>query len=475
MSWDLIEKLASDVNSGDKTATELVEMSLEAISKHSDYNALISVVDSARARAKEIDEQVKSGKSAGRLAGVPFIAKDNFLTKGTDSTAASNILKGHNPSYTATSIEKLETEGAILVAKANMDSFGHGASTENSDFGPSKNPVDPTKVPGGSSGGSATSVVLGLAPFALGTDTGGSIRQPSSLGGNVGLKPTYGLVSRYGVMAMASSTDVIGVLANSVEDTALVFDVIAGEDPRDSTLIQRDEKSYTDYGSDIKGKKFGIIEQYMQDGTSQDVKEAIESAAKKIESAGGVVETISIPSISMGLAAYYIIMPAEVSSNLSRYDGVRYQNSIGSKETLDDLYLDTRSEGFNSENKRRVMIGNYVLSSGYYDAYYKKAQTVRTKLINEFNSAIEGLDFLIGPTAPNTAFNIGEKNEDPLQMYMQDIMTVTFSLLGVPAINVPVAKSESLPVGMQIVARQGEDRKLLGAASAVEKVVGYEQ
>lgn len=468
MIWYKISTIAEAVNNGEITAMSLVEKSLALITEHSEFNAVISIITKrSKERAEAIDAKVRSGKNAGRLAGVPFIAKDNFLVFGADTTAASNILKGFDAPYQSTAIEKLESEGAICVAKANLDAFAHGASTENSDFFTTKNPRDITKVPGGSSGGSAAAVALSLAPFALGTDTGGSIRQPASFCGVVGLKPTYGLVSRSGVIAMASSTDVIGPLANSVEDVALVLDIIAGQDELDSTTIER-QTNYTELQTDLKGKKIGIITEYFGEGLSEGVESSVRSAIEELKKAGAVVSEVSIPSLPLTLAIYYIVCPAEVSSNLARYDGQRFGYTLNDAKDLTESYEVARQQGFGDEAKRRIMIGTYVLSSGYYDAYYKKAQTVRTKLINEFNQAFGQVDFLVGPVAPTTAFSIGENTTDPLAMYLGDIMTVGASMVGVPAISVPCGESDGMPVGLQLIAPQRHDKQLLQLAKAYE-------
>lgn len=475
-SWKPIAKIAEDVQAGRVRAIDLVEQSLAAIKQHEEFRAIIAVLsDSARARATEIDERVKSREKVGRLAGVPFIAKDNFLVFGSETTAASNILRGFTAPYQATAIERLEAEGAICVAKANLDAFAHGSSTENSDFFTTLNPRDKTRVPGGSSGGSAASVVLQLAPFALGSDTGGSIRLPASFTGCVGLKPTYGLVSRSGVVAMGSSLDCIGPLTNSVEDAGLVLDVMAGRDPLDSTTIAKDPQGYSisDSRFQIQGSKIGIIKEYMSEGLDTGVKARIKAAIETLKAAGATITEVSLPSLPLGLAVYYILTPAEVSSNLSRYDGVRYGHHTPDAADLHDSYTRTRQIGFGAEAKRRVMIGTYVLSSGYYDAYYKKAQTVRTKVINEFAAAFEQVDFLLGPTAPMTAFAIGANASDPLQMYLSDIMTVAANLAGVPAISIPCGEVEGLPVGLQLMAAQKRDRSLLELATAIEKMVSH--
>lgn len=473
MSWLPIAEIAAKVQAGELKAVDLVEQALAAIEEKKDYNAVIATTaERARERAASIDAAIKNGEKAGRLAGVPFIAKDNYLVFGAETTAASNMLKGFNAPYQSTVVERLEAEGAICVAKANLDAFAHGGSTENSDFGVTKNPADPTRVPGGSSGGSAAAVMLDLAPFALGTDTGGSIRQPASFTGSVGYKPTYGLTSRSGVVAMASSTDVMGPLTRSVEDAALVFDVFAGQDPLDSTTIARDASGYVDnLDVDLTGKKVGVVKEYMGEGVDPGVKARIEEAIQKLKDAGAEITEVSVPSVSLALAVYYIVVPAELSSNLSRHDGQRYQFSFEEAKNLEESYMKSRGIGFGSEAKRRIMIGTYVLSSGYYDAYYRKAQIVRTKLINDFNKAFEEVDFLIGPTAPTPAFKIGENADDPLQMYLSDVMTVGASLAGIPAIVIPAGQSEGLPVGLQIMARQRDDRNLFGVAKATEAIL----
>ncbi len=469
--WKSVAELAKDVNGGSVTAAELVEKSLALIEDHKEFQAIIATTKMrARERANEIDAKVKNGDDAGKLAGVPFIAKDNFLVFGAETTAASNILKGFNAPYQATVVERLESEGAICVAKANLDAFGHGTTTENSDFMTTKNPHDITKAPGGSSGGSASSVVLGLAPFSVATDTGGSIRQPASFTGSVGYKPTYGLMSRSGVVSMASSTDTIGVLASNVDDVAYVVDIISGKDTLDGTTIGRDERPYTDLDVSFKNKKIGLIKEYLGDGLDPGVKSVILKAVESIKAAGAHVEEVSLPTLDLSLPAYYIIVPAEISSNLARYDGQRYGHVTNNATDIDASYEQSRAEGFGAEAKRRIMIGAYVLSSGYYDAYYKKAQTVRTKLINEFAVKFNELDFMIGPVAPTTALTLGETIHDPLALYLQDVMTVAVSLAGLPAISIPAGLSDRMPVGLQIIAAQRKDRELLGVAKAFEEL-----
>lgn len=470
--WLPIAEIAAKVQAGNLSAVDLVEQALATIEDKKEYAAIIATTaERARDRAASIDAAIKNGQQVGALAGVPFIAKDNFLTFGAETTAASNILKGFEAPYQATAIQKLEEAGAICVAKANLDAFAHGSSTENSDFMTTKNPHDATRVPGGSSGGSAAAVVLDMAPFALGTDTGGSIRLPASFCGAVGYKPTYGLVSRSGVVAMASSLDVIGPLTRTVADAAAVLDVMAGRDALDSTTIERDQTSYADLAGDLQGKKVGVIKEYMGEGLDPAVKQQIESAIEKMKQAGAQITEVSLPSLPLALAVYYIICPAEVSSNLSRYDGQRYAFTDPAASNLEESYSNTRKIGFGKEAKRRIMIGTYVLSSGYYDAYYRKAQTVRTKLVQEFAKAFEEVDFLVGPTAPTTAFAIGQNAHDPLQMYLTDIMTVGVNLAGVPAVSVPAGMVDDLPVGLQLMAAQQHDRALLSVAKATEELL----
>ena len=470
--WKPISQIAADVQSGAVTASELVERALKTIEEKKEFDAIIATTaERARQRAASIDAAIADGKSVGRLAGVPFIAKDNYLVFGAQTTAASNMLKGFVAPYQSTVIEKLEAEGAICVAKANLDAFAHGSSTENSDFMVTKNPHDQSLVAGGSSGGSVASVALEMVPFALGSDTGGSIRLPASFCGVVGYKPTYGLTSRSGVVAMASSTDVMGPITRTVEDTALVLEVMSGRDPLDGTTIDSDPAGYLDVPSDVKGKRVGVIKEYMGDGLEPGVKKNIEVAIDKLRQAGAQVDEVSLSSLPLGLAVYYIVVPAELSSNLSRHDGQRYSFSYDGAKDLDDSYMQSRGQGFGKEAKRRIMIGTYVLSSGYYDAYYRKAQTVRTKIINEFNDAFQRFDFLVGPVAPMTAFKIGQNANDPLQMYLADIMTVSASLAGIPAISIPAGQADGLPVGLQIMAPQRADRALLGFAKGAEELL----
>lgn len=469
-----ISQLKDALKSGEVTARLLVESALKRLKEvQAEYNVVISVVeDRALQRADQIDEARKSGKELGRLAGIPFIAKDNFLTYGGKTTAASKILETFEAPYQSTAIQKLEAEGAIVIAKANLDAFAHGSSTENSYFGPTKNPNNPARVPGGSSGGSGAAVALDIVPFALGTDTGGSIRLPASYCGVVGYKPTYGLVSRSGVVAMASSTDTIGPLANTAEDAALIIDIIAGKDERDSTTLIDRPKSFLPADNPVSQKlKIGVISEYMGEGVAPDVKRQINQQVEQLKELGHEVEEVSLPSLSLGLAVYYIVVPAEISSNLSRYDGIRYGHSTLEAKSLEEVFNLTRDQGFMAENKRRILIGTYVLSSGYYDAYYRKAQIARTMLIDEFKKAFDKYDVLVGPVAPTTAFKLGENAGDPLQMYLADIMTVSASLAGLPAISIPAGLGDdSMPIGLQMIGNLKSDVLLFSLANQLEEL-----
>lgn len=471
-AWLPIAEIAAKVQAGELKARALVEQSLKAIAEKSDYDAVIVTLDKrALERAEEVDAAIAAGKQIGKLAGVPFIAKDNFLVFGAETTAASNILHGFEAPYQATAVNHLEAAGAICVGKANLDAFAHGSSTENSDFFVTKNPYDKTRVPGGSSGGSAASVALNMVPFAIGTDTGSSVRLPAAFCGVVGLKPTYGLVSRSGVVAMASSLDVIGPLARTVDDAALVLDAMAGLDELDSTTIVRNPDGYVHSSVTLRDTKIGILKEYMDDNVEDGIKDTIAQAINKLVAAGADISEISIPSMPLSLAVYYVLCPAEVSSNLSRYDGQRYGFSFANAKDLDASYVKSRGRGFGAEAKRRIMIGTYVLSSGYYDAYYKQAQTVRTKLINEFNSAFDKVDFMLGAVSPTPPFKIGERTKDPLSMYLADLFMTGANLVGIPSISVPAGMSDSLPVGMQLMAPQRHDRELLGLARSVEELL----
>ena len=466
----LINEIVSNIKSSQTTARAEVEKALRAAQDNDELHSLLETFDDeALRRADEIDAKIKRGEQVGRLAGVPYVAKDNFLTTIGHTTAAAKILENFESPIDATAIERLDNEDAILIGKANLDAFAHGGSTENSAFGPTHNAVDFERVAGGSSGGSAVAVAAGIVPFALGSDTGGSIRQPGSFNGVVGYKPTYGMISRYGVVAMASSTDVVGPLARTVEDAELVSDILAGQDGHDSTVHDNYFQPITNNSQ--RAYTIGVIKDFMGDGVDADVVNQTQAVINRLEQAGHTVRQVSLPMAKYALAIYYIVVPAELSSNLARYDGVRYGVRSDKAKSLDDVYGLSRSAGFMPENKRRIMIGSYVLSSGYFDAYYLKAQKSRTLLINEFNKLFDECDFLICPTAPTPAFKLGENTSDPLKMYLADAMTVPASLAGLPAISVPCGESDSgLPIGVQLIGRQKDDAKLLAFAKEVERL-----
>ncbi len=461
-----IEAIIQKIENGQTSAREQVEAALKKAEKHAGHNVFLSLcTERALARADEIDKKIQNGEDAGKLAGVPFVAKDNFLTHNAPTTAASKILENFEAPFQATAIEKLENEGAICIGKANLDAFAHGSSTENSAFGVTKNAVDETRVAGGSSGGSAVAVALDIAPFALGTDTGGSIRQPASFNGVVGLKPTYGTVSRYGVVAMASSTDVIGPLTKTVKDSEIIMSILAGQDERDGTTLP---DFYKIQETARPKQKIGLIKEFIGDDVEEEVRAKTLAYVEKLKQQDHTVEDVRLPMVHHSLAMYYVIVPAEISSNLARYDGVRY-GKRAEAQTLADVYGKSRDAGFMPENKRRIMIGSYVLSSGYFDAYYQQAQKARTILIKEMNDLFEEYDVLIGPTAPEPAFKIGENAKDPVKMYLSDIMTVFASLSGAPAISVPTGSTkEGLPIGVQLVGNNKTDANLLALARSVE-------
>lgn len=462
-----IAELVQQIAARKTTAREQVEASIAKAHSVEEYHALLSLTEErALARADEIDAKIANGENAGVLAGVPFVVKDNYLAFGAPTTAASKMLEHFNAPLQATVVERLEAAGAICIGKSNMDAFAHGGSTENSAFGVTHNAVDATKVAGGSSGGSAVVTALDVVPFALGTDTGGSIRQPASFNGVLGFKPTYGLSSRYGVVAMASSTDTMGCFAKSADDIALVTSVMAGRDSRDMTTLP----DYFEVQHDVsKNLRIGIIRETMTDDVDTDVRAAVNNYADALRAAGHTVEMVAMPSIKHALAIYYIVVPAEISSNLARYDGVRYGHRAEGVKTLAELYGRSRGEGFVTENKRRIMIGSYVLSSGFFDAYYLQAQKARTVLINEFNTLFEQYDFLLMPTAPTPAFGIGENTDDPVKMYLADVMTVPPSLAGLPALSVPAGvNAQGLPIGAQLVGRAKSDAALIALAGSME-------
>jgi aspartyl-tRNA(Asn)/glutamyl-tRNA(Gln) amidotransferase subunit A len=454
------------------TSKQIVSKYFDNIeNKNKELNSFIALnKDLALSKANEIDERIQKGKPVGKLAGLPIGIKDNICTEDFETTCGSKILKNWHPPYNATVIKRLTNEDAIIVGKTNLDEFAMGSSTEHSAFGPTKNPLDLTKVPGGSSGGSACAVKADLVPIALGSDTGGSIRQPASFCGIVGMKPTYGLVSRFGLIAFASSLDQIGPFANTVKDCATILDVIAGYDPADSTSLDIKRDNFSDFlDRDLKGMKIGLIKEF-NEYLDPEVSQNLNLAADLFANNGAAVSEISLPHIKYSLSTYYLIAPAEASSNLARFDGVRYGLRVAGTN-VDEMMINTRTQGFGPEVKRRIMLGTYALSSGYYDAYYGTSQKLRTALISDFKKAYENVDVIITPTTPTGAFKFGAKLEDPLQMYLSDIFTIPSNLAGHPAISIPFGKDdENMPLGIQILSNALDDSKVIQVASILEKL-----
>jgi aspartyl-tRNA(Asn)/glutamyl-tRNA(Gln) amidotransferase subunit A len=452
---------AAAVQAGDLDAGELFE-AYRSRAAADDLNAFVWVAGEAPG------EPV-----SGPLAGVPLGVKDLFCTEGVPSQAGSKILEGYRPPYTASVVARLAQAGAPLLAKTNQDEFAMGSSNENSAFGPVLNPWDRSRVPGGSSGGSAAAVAAGLVPWALGTDTGGSIRQPAALCGIVGLKPTYGAVSRFGMIAFASSLDQAGPLTRDVTDAALLFRHMAGRDPRDSTSIGLPEEVRLPSAQRLDGIRLGVPDDLTGEGVEPGVMAAFEAALDRARELGATVERVALPHADYGLSAYYVLAPAEASSNLARFDGVRYGLRVEADDLL-TMYTRTRHDGFGTEVKRRIMLGTYALSSGYYDAYYGRAQRVRTKIAEDFNAAFEAVDFVVTPTSPGVAFELGAKTGDPLSMYLNDYFTVPMSLAGIPAISIPCGLSEGLPVGLQLAGPAFSENRVLDAAFALEQAIGFD-
>ncbi len=465
-------EIAGAVRSGERSAVEVVEEHLERIARRDGgiHAFLHLTADAALERAAQVDEAVAAGIDPGPLAGVPVALKDNLCTRGVPTTCASRILEGWRPPYDATVVSRLAAAGAVVVGKTNLDEFAMGSSTESSAFGPTRNPHDPTRVPGGSSGGSAAAVSAGFAPLALGSDTGGSIRQPAALCGVVGAKPTYGLVSRYGLIAFASSLDQIGPIAGTVADAALLLDVIAGHDPADSTsLPSAPPSARAGLERGVEGLHVGLVtELTTAEGIDPQVVARTREAVDALAAAGAKVDEVSVPAAVYGLTAYYLIAPAEASSNLARYDGVRYGLRAPGAD-ITQMYVRTRTEGFGAEVKRRIMLGTYALSAGYYDAYYGKAQKVRTRILQDFDAAYERFDALLGPTAPGGAFALGAKTADPLTMYLNDVCTVPSNLAGHPAVSVPYGvDAGGLPLGVQVLAPALGETVMFQVAATLE-------
>jgi aspartyl-tRNA(Asn)/glutamyl-tRNA(Gln) amidotransferase subunit A len=457
------------------SSVELTKLYLERIHQvEPKVHALVTVADElALSQAKRADELIATG-DAHPLTGVPAIIKDNICIKGTRTTCSSRMLENFVPPYDATVIEKLNRYGVVVMGKANMDEFAMGSSTEHSAFFPTHNPWDLSRVPGGSSGGSAVAVASGEAVYALGSDTGGSIRQPAGFCGIAGLKPTYGRVSRYGLVAFASSLDQIGPLTRDVADCALVLNAIAGYDPRDSTSVPYPTPDYTQcLDAELKGLCIGIPREYFVEGMQREVDDAIKAAIAKLEALGASIDEVSLPHTPYALAAYYIIAPSEASANLARYDGVKYGFSYQEADNMWEALEKTRQHGFGDEVKRRIMLGTYALSAGYYDAYYLKAQKVRTLIRREFDQAFEKYDVLVTPTSPTVPFKMGEKMDDPLQMYLSDVCTLPINIAGLPAISIPAGFGDGLPIGMQIIGKPFSEETILKVAYAYEQATDW--
>ncbi len=461
------------LKNGEYSSVELTKAYIDEINAKEDtIGAYISVnPEVALEMAAKVDEKRANGEALSDIAGIPAGIKDNMCTKGIKTTCASKILENYVPPYNACVIEKLEKAGYVLLGKLNMDEFAMGSTTENSAFKVTKNPCDIERVPGGSSGGSAAAVAANEASYTLGSDTGGSIRQPASFCGVVGMKPTYGTVSRYGLVAFASSLDQIGPLTKTVKDNAMIMNAIAGHDMRDATSIKREYGDFTsEIGKDVKGLKIGIPKEFFGEGISVSVKEAVLDAAKTYEKLGADITWVSMPSIENALSAYYVISSAEASSNLARFDGVRYGVRAKDFEDIDELYKKSRSEGFGAEVKRRIMLGTFALSSGYYDAYYKKALQVRSLVMRDFNAVFDKFDIILSPVAPTAAYKLGEKTSDPLEMYMGDAYSVPINIAGVPALSLPCGKnSDGMPVGMQLIGKAFAEPTLYRAGAAFEE------
>lgn len=474
-----VHELKEKLKNKELTITEITKAYIDRINeKEEDVQAFVTTLtDEALKQAKEIETKVNSGEITTEYAGIPIGIKDNMCTKGVKTTCSSKMLENFVAPYDATVIEKLNAENMINLGKLNMDEFAMGGSTEYSYFKKTRNPWNLNKVPGGSSGGSAAAVAAGMVPWALGSDTGGSIRQPAAFCGVVGLKPTYGLVSRYGLVAFASSLDQIGPITKDVEDCATLLNLIAGHDERDTTSADIEKKDYTKcLKNDVKGLKIGVPKEFFTEGINPEVKQALEKAIETYKNLGAEVEECSLDVAEYALATYYIIACAEASSNLGRFDGIRYGYRTKNYANLKELFINSRSEGFGEEVKRRIILGTYVLSSGYYDAYYKKAQQVRTLVKNRFQENFEKYDVLLIPTSPTVAFGIGEKSDNPLEMYLADICTVSVNIAGIPGISIPCGVDKNnMPIGMQLLGNYFSEETLLNAAYTYEKAKNFRE
>ncbi|MFQ3229935.1 Asp-tRNA(Asn)/Glu-tRNA(Gln) amidotransferase subunit GatA [Reinekea sp.] len=458
-----LKQLSDDLHSGKYSSVELTQSYLDAIkAKDSDLNAYVTVTDEiALAQAAEADKQLKAG-NAGPLTGIPIAHKDLFCTQGVKTTCGSKMLDNFIAPYESTATSNLKNAGMVMLGKTNMDEFAMGSSTESSFYGATKNPWNTDCVPGGSSGGSAVVVAAGTAPAALGTDTGGSIRQPAAFCGITGLKPTYGRVSRWGMVAYGSSLDQAGPMTQTAEDAAMIMNALAGFDEKDSTSMDKPVEDYTaSLNNSIKGLKIGLPKEFFGDALDEGIRKTIMDAVKQFEAMGAIVKEISLPRTELSIPAYYIIAPAEASTNLSRYDGVRYGYRCEDPKDLNDMYMRSRSEGFGAEVKRRILVGTYALSAGYYDAYYRKAQQLRRLIKNDFVAALNDVDVIMGPTTPSPAWNLGAKNQDPVSMYLEDIYTLSVNLAGLPGMSVPCGFVDGMPVGLQVIGNYFEEAKLL--------------
>jgi len=472
-----LSELSASLHNGDISSVELTQHYLDRIKKHNgDLNAFITVTeDNALKQAKAADQQLQQ-KTAGVLSGIPMAHKDIFCTEGVRTSCASKMLDNFIAPYNATVVEKINTAGMVTLGKTNMDEFAMGSSNETSFYGDVKNPWDTKRVPGGSSGGSAAAVAAKLAPIATGTDTGGSIRQPASLCNLTGLKPTYGRISRYGMIAFASSLDQAGPMANNAEDAALLLNAMAGFDKRDSTSVERDVPDYTASLNDsLEGLKIGLPKEYFGEGLDADVAATVETAIKMYESLGATIKEVTLPNTELAVPTYYVVAPAECSSNLSRMDGVRFGHRCEDPKDLTDLYARSRGEGFGEEVKRRIMTGTYALSAGYYDAYYLKAQQCRRLISDDFQQAFNDVDVIMGPTAPTTAFKLGDKTDDPVSMYLADIYTISTNLAGLPGMSIPAGFVKGLPVGMQIIGNYFDEARLLNVANRYQQLTDWHQ
>ncbi len=472
-----LSELSTALHSGEISSVELTGHYLDRINKHNDnLNAFISVTDErALEQAKAADKRL-ADKSAGPLTGIPLAHKDIFCTKGIRTSCASKMLDKFIAPYDATIVEKIDAAGMVTLGKTNMDEFAMGSSNETSYYGPVKNPWDTDRVPGGSSGGSAAAMAARLAPVATGTDTGGSIRQPASLCNLTGMNPTYGRVSRYGMIAFASSLDQAGPMANSAEDAAWLMNVMSGFDTRDSTSVDRDVPDYTATLNDsLEGLTIGLPKEYFGEGLDPRVAATVEAAIKRYEAMGATLKEITLPNTHLAVPTYYVVAPAECSSNLSRMDGVRFGHRADDPKDLLDLYTRSRGEGFGEEVKRRIMIGTYALSAGYYDAYYLKAQQCRRLISNDFQDAFKDVDVIMGPTAPNPAFRFGEKTDDPIAMYLEDLYTINTNLAGLPGMSIPAGFVEGLPIGLQIIGNYFDEARLLNIAHRYQQETDWHQ